>query len=36
MIDTDLSDRVVLVTGSSRGVGRELLLAAAERGASVA
>ncbi|SNZ12423.1 NAD(P)-dependent dehydrogenase, short-chain alcohol dehydrogenase family [Natronoarchaeum philippinense] len=36
MIDTDLSGRVVLVTGSARGVGRELLLAAAERGASVA
>jgi len=36
MIDTDLSGRVALVTGSSRGVGRELLLAAAERGASVA
>ncbi|WP_256393599.1 SDR family NAD(P)-dependent oxidoreductase [Natronoarchaeum rubrum] len=36
MIDTDLSGRAALVTGSSRGVGRELLLAAAERGASVA
>ena len=32
----DLSDRTVLVTGSARGVGRELLLAAADRGARVA
>ena len=36
MIDPDLSDRVVLVTGSAKGVGRELLYAAAERGGSVA
>jgi NAD(P)-dependent dehydrogenase (short-subunit alcohol dehydrogenase family) len=36
MIDVDLSDRVVLVTGSAKGLGRELLLAAADRGASVA
>ncbi|WP_290819240.1 SDR family NAD(P)-dependent oxidoreductase [Halovivax sp.] len=32
----DLSSQTVLVTGSARGLGRELLLAAAERGASVA
>ena len=32
----DLEGRVVLVTGSARGLGRELVLAAAERGASVA
>jgi NAD(P)-dependent dehydrogenase (short-subunit alcohol dehydrogenase family) len=36
MIDPDLEGRVVLVTGSARGVGRELSLAAADRGASVA
>ncbi|WP_254765791.1 SDR family NAD(P)-dependent oxidoreductase [Salinilacihabitans rarus] len=32
----DLSDRTVLVTGSGRGLGRELLLATADRGADVA
>jgi NAD(P)-dependent dehydrogenase (short-subunit alcohol dehydrogenase family) len=36
MIDPDLTDRVVLVTGSAKGVGSRLLLSAAERGASVA
>jgi len=36
MIDVDLSDRVVLVTGSAKGLGKEILLAAADRGASVA
>ncbi|WP_135533852.1 SDR family NAD(P)-dependent oxidoreductase [Halostella pelagica] len=36
MIEPDLTDRVVLVTGSAKGVGRELLLSTAERGASVA
>jgi 3-oxoacyl-[acyl-carrier protein] reductase len=36
MIRPDLSDRTALVTGSAKGVGRELLLALAERGASVA
>ncbi|AGB37918.1 SDR family NAD(P)-dependent oxidoreductase [Natronococcus occultus] len=36
MNEPDLSDRIVLVTGSARGVGRELLLATADRGASVA
>jgi 3-oxoacyl-[acyl-carrier protein] reductase len=34
--EPDLSSRTVLVTGSARGVGRELLLATANRGASVA
>ncbi|GAB3671676.1 SDR family oxidoreductase [Halopiger thermotolerans] len=32
----DLSNRTVLVTGSAKGVGRELLLATADRGADVA
>ncbi|ELZ19358.1 short-chain dehydrogenase/reductase SDR [Haloterrigena salina JCM 13891] len=32
----DLSDRTVLVTGSARGVGRELLLSTADRGAKTA
>ena len=32
----DLSDRTVLVTGSGKGLGRELLLAAADHGARVA
>jgi NAD(P)-dependent dehydrogenase (short-subunit alcohol dehydrogenase family) len=36
MIDPDLTDRVVLVTGSAKGVGSRLLLSAAEREASVA
>ncbi|TYL38187.1 oxidoreductase [Natronococcus pandeyae] len=36
MNDLDLSNRTVLVTGSARGVGRELLLSTADRGASVA
>jgi NAD(P)-dependent dehydrogenase (short-subunit alcohol dehydrogenase family) len=36
MIRPDLSDRTALVTGSAKGVGRELLLALAEAGASVA
>ncbi|WP_135826807.1 SDR family oxidoreductase [Halorussus ruber] len=36
MIRPDLSERVALVTGSAKGVGRELLLELAERGASVA
>jgi NAD(P)-dependent dehydrogenase (short-subunit alcohol dehydrogenase family) len=36
MISPDLSNRVALVTGSSKGVGRALLLATAEAGASVA
>jgi 3-oxoacyl-[acyl-carrier protein] reductase len=34
--EPELSSRTVLVTGSARGVGRELLLATANRGASVA
>ncbi len=36
MIDPELDGRTVLVTGSARGVGRELLLATAERGAKTA
>jgi len=36
MLDVDLSDRVVLVTGSSHRLGRATILACAERGASVA
>jgi 3-oxoacyl-[acyl-carrier protein] reductase len=36
MSEPDLTNRTVLVTGSARGVGRELLLATAECGASVA
>ncbi|WP_137283892.1 SDR family NAD(P)-dependent oxidoreductase [Halorussus salinisoli] len=36
MIRPDLSGRTALVTGSAKGVGRELLLALAEEGASVA
>ena len=32
----DLSGRVALVTGSARRVGREVLLALADRGADVA
>ncbi|USZ69339.1 SDR family oxidoreductase [Halorussus salilacus] len=36
MIRPDLDERTALVTGSATGVGRELLFALAERGASVA
>ncbi|WP_435070228.1 SDR family NAD(P)-dependent oxidoreductase [Haloplanus sp. C73] len=36
MLTTDLSDYVALVTGSSKGVGREFALSMAEAGASVA
>jgi NAD(P)-dependent dehydrogenase (short-subunit alcohol dehydrogenase family) len=36
MIDPDLVGRTALVTGSAKGVGRELLLALADCGASVA
>ena len=36
MIEPDLSGRVGLVTGSAKGVGRELLLSMADGGASVA
>ncbi|ELZ87524.1 3-oxoacyl-ACP reductase [Haloferax elongans ATCC BAA-1513] len=36
MLSVDLSDHVVLVTGSAKGVGRDLLLATADAGASVA
>jgi NAD(P)-dependent dehydrogenase (short-subunit alcohol dehydrogenase family) len=36
MIDPDLTGKSALVTGSAKGIGRELLLAMAERGASVA
>lgn len=35
MIDLDCSDWTVLVTGSARGVGREIALSLAEQGASV-
>ena len=36
MPDPDLSERIVLVTGSARGLGRELAFALADCGASVA
>lgn len=36
MIEPDLSERTALVTGSAKGIGRELLLSMAEHGASVA
>jgi len=36
MIDPDLEGKTALVTGSANGIGRELLLAMARRGASVA
>jgi NAD(P)-dependent dehydrogenase (short-subunit alcohol dehydrogenase family) len=36
MLDPDLDGRTALVTGSAKGVGRELLLSLADRGASVA
>ncbi|MFB7895093.1 SDR family NAD(P)-dependent oxidoreductase [Streptomyces xiamenensis] len=36
MIDTGLSDSVVLVTGAHRNIGREIALAFAEQGAAVA
>ena len=36
MLTTDLSDRVALVTGSAKGVGREFALSMAEAGGAVA
>ena len=36
MIDVDLSGRTALVTGSSQGIGREVLLSLADAGADVA
>jgi NAD(P)-dependent dehydrogenase (short-subunit alcohol dehydrogenase family) len=36
MIEPDLDDRTVLVTGSAKGLGRALALACADRGADVA
>jgi NAD(P)-dependent dehydrogenase (short-subunit alcohol dehydrogenase family) len=36
MLTTDLSDRVALVTGSAKGLGRELALSLADAGAAVA
>ncbi|SFF84261.1 NAD(P)-dependent dehydrogenase, short-chain alcohol dehydrogenase family [Halopelagius inordinatus] len=36
MLTPEIADRTVLVTGSSRGIGREIALAAAEAGAEVA
>ncbi|WP_435361342.1 SDR family NAD(P)-dependent oxidoreductase [Haloarchaeobius sp. DFWS5] len=36
MLQPDLTDRVALVTGSAKGVGRELLLAIADAGAAIA
>lgn len=36
MIEPDLSGRVALVTGSSKGLGRDMLLGCAEAGAAVA
>jgi NAD(P)-dependent dehydrogenase (short-subunit alcohol dehydrogenase family) len=36
MIEPDLTDRIALVTGSAKGVGREVLLALADFGADVA